>query len=305
MKIYLAPVQGHTDAPWRYFHNQTYGGNNRYFTPFIRCEHGEIRAKDLQDFMRSMNAGVDTEPQVIFRNMEELEVLLEALVKAQAGAVNLNLGCPFPLHTGKGRGAGFITNISEAERLPALLAKYPDVKFSVKMRLGKEDPDEWKGIIGILNSIRLDRLYVHPRVARQQYRGELYLDRFGEILNESKNPVVFNGDIRTPDDINAVGDAFPIEGIMIARGILGRPSLAVENEEGEWPREKRIEMMMRFHNRLFRHYEENLCGEAQILSKIKPFWEYAESEIGRKAWKAIKKATNIAKYHTALDFVLA
>lgn len=61
--------------------------------------------------------------------------------------------------------------------------------------------------------------------------------------------------------------------------------------------------MLGFHRRLLEHYSSSLCGESQIISKIKPFWEYAEDEIGRKAWKAIKKATNIAKYHSAVAMV--
>jgi hypothetical protein len=58
--------------------------------------------------------------------------------------------------------------------------------------------------------------------------------------------------------------------------------------------------MLRFHRLLLNHYSETLCGDSQILSKIKPFWEYAEEEIGHSAWKAIKKAVNIAKYHSAV-----
>lgn len=172
------------------------------------------------------------------------------------------------------------------------------------MRLGMENPDEWKEIMGVLNSMELSTIYVHPRVARQKYSGELNLDGFAEILKESSNPVVFNGDIKTPGDIKGIMEKFPgVEGIMIGRGLLGRPSLANEIEEGEWPIEQRIEKMLKFHRELFGYYQNHLCGDAQILSKIKPFWEYAEAEIGRKAWKAIKKSTNLTKYNAALSIL--
>ena len=304
MKTYIAPVQGHTDAAWRHFHHKIYGGEHKYLTPFMRTEHGEIRQKDIREFTNPLNKVFDLEPQVIFRDGNELRILLNSLVSAGAKTVNLNLGCPFPLQARKGRGAGFIANRSEAEKIPELLAKYPEVKFSVKMRLGMENPDEWKGIIDILNSIDLDSLYVHPRIARQQYNGELYLESFAEILKESKNPVVFNGDIKTPEDIQRITEkCSELHGIMIGRGILRRPSLIREYEEGEWDRDLRIEEMMRFHAELFKYYRNNLCGDTQILSKIKPFWEYAEEEIGRKAWKAIKKATTIPKYNTAVTLI--
>lgn len=303
-ECYIAPLQGHTDAAWRHFHHKIYGGDHKYFTPFMRCEHGEPRPKDIRDFTNPLNDGINLEPQVIFGTMEELDILLRALSDNGASVVNLNLGCPFPLQTAKGRGAAFIRNISEAEKLPALLSSYPGIRFSVKMRIGMESPEEWKVLLPVLNSLELDNIYVHPRVARQQYKGELFTDQFASILEESRNPVVFNGDIRTPEDIGRIVETFPtVKGIMTARGIVGRPSLAAEYEEGEWPKEKRMEKLMKFHSELFSHYQQHLCGDAQVLSKIKPFWEYMEDEIGRKAWKAIRKATTIAKYNAAISQV--
>ena len=58
--------------------------------------------------------------------------------------------------------------------------------------------------------------------------------------------------------------------------------------------------MIDFHSRLFDQYSALLCGESQVLSKIKPFWEYAEEEIGRKPWKAIRKAGTMPKYLSAV-----
>lgn len=305
MKLYIAPVQGHTDAAWRHYHNECYGGNHLYFTPFLRCERGEMRQKDIRDVISPLNKDILLEPQVIFRDMTELDILLNAISSTDFRNVNLNMGCPFPLQTGKGRGAGFLANEAEASKIPDVLSKYPDFRFSVKMRLGYENPEEWRNIIGILNSIELTNIYVHPRVAKQQYGGDLHLQQFADILDESKNPVVFNGDIKTPEDIELIIQQFPkTAGVMTARGILGRPSLAFEYENGlQLSGGERIERMMEFHKKLLDYYTETLCGESQILSKIKPFWEYAEEEIGRKAWKAIRKASNIAKYHTAVALI--
>jgi tRNA-dihydrouridine synthase len=300
--LYIAPVQGHTDAAWRHYHQEVYGGEDLYFTPFIRCERGELRRHDVKDFTSELNANHRLEPQVIFRDTAELEILLSRMRDEGATTINLNMGCPFPLQTGKGRGAGFVANVEEAGKLPELLSRYPELSFSVKMRLGYENPDEWEGIIDILNSLDLRFIALHPRVARQQYSGELYMDRFEKFLALSKSPVIFNGEIRTPENIANIETRYPnLAGVMTARGVLGRPSLAAEYAAGEeMPHDKRIEKMLRFHRLLLNHYSETLCGDSQILSKIKPFWEYAEEEIGHSAWKAIKKAVNIAKYHSAV-----
>lgn len=305
MKFHFAPVQGHTDAAFRHFHSLNYGGDLSYYSPFIRLEHCALRPRDLKDITSDMNNGVDITPQVIFRDAEELSSLVALLRTNNFSSIDLNMGCPFPLQTGHGRGAATVANTQLAEEIVRIVNNNPDITFSVKMRLGLSSPEEWKSLLPFLNKMSLRHITVHPRVARQQYDGELYLDSFEEILAESYNPVVFNGDIKTPSDIDSIITKFPsISGIMIGRGLLSRPSLIAEYTSGkDWDKKDRLDALIKFHSDLFGHYKSTLCGDNQLLSKIKPFWEYSEEEIGRKAWKNIKKAGNMAKYHTALTLI--
>lgn len=43
MKLYAAPLQGFTEAPWRNFHEEVFGGIDAYYTPFVRIERGGFR----------------------------------------------------------------------------------------------------------------------------------------------------------------------------------------------------------------------------------------------------------------------
>lgn len=305
MYFHFAPVQGHTDAPYRHFHAQSYETSMTYYTPFIRVEHGNLRPRDLRDFTSELNSESHLVPQIIFRDEEELQILVKLIKENGAKEIDLNMGCPFPLQTGHGRGAAIIGNKNLAERVAEIIRQNEDIVFSVKMRLGLNDPDEWRKILPELNKVSLSHITVHPRIAKQQYGGELDIARFRQIVEQSRNPVIFNGEIKTPQDIESViGANGKIAGVMIGRGLLGRPSLIKEFEEGcEWDKVRRIDRMLAFHRMLFDHYSLSLCGDSQIISKIKPFWEYAEEEIGRKAWKAIRKAGNIAKYHSAVALI--
>lgn len=305
MKYFFAPVQGHTDAPYRHFHNTIYGGDLLYYTPFIRLEKGDMRPKDLKDFLSPLNSPHEVVPQIIFRDAEELNALVGILRRNGAKTIDLNMGCPFPLQTGHGRGAAAIANPGLGKEVADVVKNNTDISFSVKMRLGLSEPEEWKTLMPQLNDVNLSHIAVHPRIARQQYSGELHMDQFSQIVASSHNPIVFNGDIRTPADAARIVEGYPdIAGIMIGRGLLARPSLATEIAGcKESPQSERIEKMLRFHQNLYDHYESTLCGESQLISKIKPFWEYAEEEIGRKAWKAIKKSTNIAKYNSAVAMI--
>ena len=305
MQFHFAPVQGHTDAAYRHFHSRLYNGDITYYTPFIRYERGGLRPKDLKDITSRLNAGIHLVPQIIFRDEEELKNLVKILSELDFKEIDLNMGCPFPLQTGHKRGAATIKNENLAKTVANVIKSNPEISFSVKMRLGLDNKDEWRTLLPYLNQVELTHLTVHPRIARQQYGGEVDLEQFSLLLKECKNPVIYNGDLKTPDDIKKVVETFPsVSGIMIGRGLLSRPSLIEEykgNEEFEHP--KRIARMLDFHGKLFRHYSEILCGDTQIISKISPFWEYAEDEIGRKAWKAIKKASNIAKYQSAVALI--
>ncbi|MBD5298873.1 MAG: tRNA-dihydrouridine synthase family protein [Bacteroides sp.] len=305
MNFHFAPVQGHTDAPYRHFHSEVYGGALKHYTPFIRLEKDGIRQRDVKDYTSQLNRNIDLTPQIIFRDKRELETLITQLREKGISSIDLNMGCPFPLQTGHGRGAATIGNNELAHAVVESVQGNPDITFSVKMRLGLENKEEWRGLIPYLNKLKLSHITLHPRTARQQYGGEIDFEQFGLFLKESNNPVVYNGDLRTPEDITKIIDSYPdISGVMIGRGLLGRPSLMAEYLSGaEWPEDKRKQKMLEFHRLLLNHYQENLCGEAQIISKISPFWEYAEAEIGRKGWKAIRKASNMAKYNSAVGMI--
>lgn len=305
MNLLIAPVQGHTDAAWRHFYASTYKVTATTFTPFIRLEHGDFRPRDIKDFTSELNENVEVIPQIIFRDKDELFSLVELLKQKKVEKIDLNMGCPFPLQTGHGRGAATIANQSLGEAVEKIVNENPEIKFSLKMRLGMSQSDEWRILLPFLNRISLTHITLHPRVAKQQYNGEINHNQFREFIELSNNPVVYNGDITTPEHVVSIIEKYPdIAGIMLGRGLLGRPSLINEVHEGkEWKREKRLTEMLSFHRSLYNHYSASLCGDSQIISKLKPFWEYSEEEIGRKAWKAIKKAGNLAKYNSAIALI--
>lgn len=304
MGYHFAPIQGHTDHAYRYFHSELYKGAPLYYSPFIRLEKEDIRKRDEKDILADKQDGKEVIPQVIFRNQHELSSLIRIIKELGFKSIDLNMGCPFPLQTGHGRGAGAIANPEVSAAIEKTVNENPDIIFSLKMRLGFQEPDEWHTLINTLNRIDLAHVTVHPRVAKQQYKGDINFEEFQKILDASKNPIVYNGDILSPSDISETLKRFPsIAGIMVGRGLLARPSLIEEFYNDELPRVARVERMLDFHRKLFNHYSNVLCGDTQILSKIKPFWEYAENEIGKKAWKAINKSTTIAKYNTALALI--
>ncbi len=303
MLICVAPLQGFTEAPFRHFHSRIYGGADYYFSPFVRIEHGEPRRRDMNDIRSELNKNHHVVPQIIFRDIHEFDILVEEVARCGYGEIDLNMGCPFPPQVNRGRGAGTLLNKSLLEEVAARTQQLPEINFSVKMRLGVKSAAESFESVTFLNSMKLSHVTVHPRIAVQQYSGELMLDDFADLSHQLKHRVIFNGDILSPDDIDRVMQMFPdLYGIMIGRGILRRPSLIAEwRDRRSWDNDAKKEKLLELHACIFDHYASTLCGDSQILSKIKPFWEYLESEIGSKQAKRIRKSKSVSDYLSAVN----
>ena len=303
ISFFAAPLQGYTDAIWRHCHALIYGGVDLYFTPFAQIEKGTIRPKDIKDIFNPLNANHKPVVQIIFKNVDEFAALCDRLTGEGIREIDLNMGCPFVPQLKKGRGAATLLNASLLSEISELMStRYSSVRFSLKMRPGVSALDEWKSVMPAISAMPLSHLTVHPRTARQQYSGSLSLDTFAGIA-DSGHRMIFNGEIHTLADIDGLLCRFPdLSGIMAGRGLLARPSLFSEWREGvEWSEHRRCEALYELHARVLDYYKSTLCGEAQILNRIQPFWDYLETVIGHKSFKAIKKAASLARYQEAVD----
>lgn len=298
-EIHFAPIQGYTEDVYRRLHHEIFGGVDVYYTPFVRMEHGDVRSKDMRDVRPQFNEGVNVVPQVIASGGEELKRLIDKLSPLGYKRIDINMGCPFPLQTKHGRGAGLMTNIDKVREIADVINANTVLQFSVKMRLGLDDNNQWKKVVEVLEDVPLTHITVHPRIATQQYKGELIISSFEELLNATHHSIIYNGELKTVDDIKHIEQVYSdrISGIMIGRGMLARPSLAAEYKNNALLSDAELLSKIRLiHTRLLEHYQNIIPGEEQQLNKIRTFWDYMEETIGRKQWKKIKKAGNMKNY---------
>lgn len=302
MNIYFAPIQGYTEDLYRRIHHELFGGVEEYYTPFVRLEHGDLRQKDVRDVKPEYNADVPLVPQIIASDGKEASVLIEYIKSLGYSRIDVNMGCPFPLQTRHGRGAGLLQHPDKAEEVCKVMAEHADVQFSVKMRLGMEASDEWQSILPMFAQLPLQHVTMHPRLARQQYKGDVDMNAFADFMKACPLPVIYNGDVISTEQIEQIAARWPqLKGIMIGRGLLARPSLAIEHRQQTAMAEPQlIGKIRQMHSQMLQHYERIIPGEAQRLSKIRTFWDFMEPTIGRKPWKKITKAGNMKNYLAAI-----
>lgn len=298
MKIFSAPIQGYTDCAWRNAHSRIFAGDiDRYYAPFLRLEKGAFRDKDLRDIAPEANQGYHMVPQVIACGRDRLTLLIDKVVSLGYREIDINMGCPFPPIVKRHFGAGILAYPDEAAAMLGLLEEYPDVTFSVKMRLGVNTNDEWRAIMPSLSRARLSHVTLHPRTAKQQYGGDIDMPAFARFIGEAAFPVVYNGEIHSMAGIDALTASYPaLHAVMIGRGLLSDPALASTLPGDALPR------IIKLHDRLFDSYKAALCGEAHLLAKMKSLWEYFLAGKGsRKCRKRITKSTTIDKYIAAVN----
>jgi tRNA-dihydrouridine synthase len=278
--IYFAPLQGYTEAFYRRAHSAVIGGVDEYVTPFLRLEKNELRPKDLRELRRAVHNPPNTVPQVLVKSPEELKILIAPIAKAGYTKVDLNFGCPFPKVTQHGYGAGILPLPDAVKSVLSALSNYPQINFSVKMRIGLESADELPPLIPLLNNAPLRHIVVHPRLGKQQYNGDLDMETFRFFVQSSVHPVIYNGDIRT------IEDAAPYRDVMIGRGLLANPLLALDIKEGTIDAQSRLTLLMAFHKALVVELQEI----EQPLPKLKTVWDYflpnAEPHLRKKLLKS-------------------
>jgi tRNA-dihydrouridine synthase len=305
LPIHFAPLQGYTDNAYRNVHDVIFGGVEAYYTPFIRIERGELRKKDIREALPENDETGKLVPQIIVRDAEEFHFLVEKVKEMGHKRIDVNMGCPFPLQARKGRGAGILSNPDKAREVFEAINAVEDVEFSIKMRLGNESADDCFALLPLINATSLTHVTLHPRIATQQYKGEVDMERFKAFLEVCNHDVIYNGDITSIEDIERIERDYPqVKGVMIGRGLLMRPSLAKEYAKGEKiSDEKLLKMVMRMHDELINEYSQTLQGDGHLLMKMKTYWEHLEDVIGRKQYKLIKKAINMAKYNAAVAVI--
>ena len=287
--IHFAPLQGYTDDVYRRLHHELIGGIAYYYTPFVRMEG--VRSKDMRDIRPEFNEGVPVVPQIIVKSMKEFDYLVGIVEEKGYTRIDLNMGCPFPLQAKHGRGSGLLAHTDIVSEVSEAIKAHPHIRFSVKMRLGWESSEEWKLVLEILNDTPLTHITLHPRTGIQQYKGEINNEAFEQFYEACQHPIIYNGDLTTIAQLHEMEERYPrLAGLMLGRGLLACPTLAKEYTEGkELTHEERIHTLRTLHAKLMEQYAQIVKGDAQLHSKMRPYWEYTEPLIGHKPYKKIMK----------------
>ena len=300
MQIYLAPLQGLTDWIFRESFSQHIGQFDKTFTPFLRVQGGDFyRPSQCNDLLSAHNVFQKPIPQFLGNTAESFQIFEKLCLQYGYTEANINMGCPYPMVTGKRMGAGLLAHPTEVAKLLEGIFAETRLKISIKTRLGQESSVEFESLIPIFNAFPLEELIIHPRIGKQQYKAEVDLEAFARYAPQLKHPVCYNGDILTLADIEKVQALVPqIDRFMLGRGVLQNPFLLAEIRKQELTQAEKVKMLRNFHISIIEYCKQKYSGDLHLLKRFEEMWEYhAEGfENGHKIYKLVKKSKTLAQY---------
>lgn len=299
VKYYMAPLESVTTWIYRQAHAKIYGRLDKYFIPFLEPhEKRDFKTRELQEILPEHNENIYAVPQILTNRSEGFIKLAKALKDWGYEEVNLNLGCPSKTVVTKGKGSGFLAKPEELERFLTEIfdALSGEVKISVKTRIGKEDPEEFPALLELFNKYPMEELIIHPRVQKDGYGNVPRLELYELAEKQSVNPLCYNGDLYTQEQIRNFAERFPgTERLMFGRGFLRDPGLLYN--EGKDSKDI-FEKFWAFHDLVYEGYQERNMGDRNVLFKMKELWSYQVYQFSEpeRLFKTFKKVQDCNEY---------
>lgn len=300
MRYYFAPMEGLTDSIYRRLHHKYFPGADRYYIPFLSPTiHRALTGKEERELPMAGSVAFFAVPQVLTK--VPADFLWAARVCRDRGyqEVNLNVGCPSGTVAAKGKGSGMLRDLDSLDRFLDEIFRETPLPVSVKTRLGLESPEEFPAILEIYNRYPIRELTIHPRVRKQFYNGNVDMKMFAFAMENSKNPLCFNGDILSLAQAESLQRQFPrLEAVMIGRGLISDPGML---SGGTGPA-----VLEDFMNALLEAYEAAFGSSRNAMFRLKENWFYLlkRFEGSEKLGKRLRKTTDIAEFQSITAEIL-
>ncbi len=218
----LAPMAGATNAPFRLVAREC--GSGLTTTEEIDA------ASLLLDSPHAAACGAyrpEERPLAMQLLGKDPELLARAAARCEAlGAaiVDLNMGCPVPKITGKGKGAALMRDVAGAARILRAMRRAIRIPLTIKIRGGWDDTHlNAVEVARMAEAEGVDAITVHPRTRAQQFTGKAPWTIIAEVVDAVRVPVTGNGDVRSTADARRMMAETGCGSVMIGRGALGRP----------------------------------------------------------------------------------
>jgi tRNA-dihydrouridine synthase B len=260
--LILAPMAGITDLSFRRI-AKSFGAD--LVTSEMVSAEGLVRNSASTRFL--INSHPEEKPLAIQLFGSDPSVMSEAArIVADEGAdlIDLNMGCPVPKVLRQGAGAQLIRQPEKVKQIVEAVRRVVSIPVTVKTRSG------WsKSQMNVLEVARAaedggaDAITIHPRTAKQGFSGKADWYLIAKVKEAVNMPVIGNGDVTRPAQVEEMRQLTGCNGVMIGRGAMGNPWIfkqATQLARGEEATSPSLRDRLEVMGRHLDLYKESLSG---------------------------------------------
>ena len=310
MRILLAPMEGVVDYTMRDMLSSL-GGLDRCVTEFVRVTSHTLPAKVFYRLCPELHhngktsSGTPVYVQLLGSNPETMAMNAQRAAQLGALGIDINFGCPAKT-VNKSDGGSILLreprrlyNIVSAMRQAVPLA----TPVTAKIRLGYDDHSLLDDIVAAITHAGANELTIHARTKLDGYKPPAYWQHIHRIQTDSPIPVIANGEIWTLDDYHQCRTESGCADVMLGRGLLTQPDLAVQIKQqlaGATPEPMSWQAIVQLLSRFARTTEQNF-DDKYVGNRVKQWLgylrhgQYPESSQLFEQIKRLKSATEIQR----------
>lgn len=261
-RIFLAPMAGITDQPFRRLCSQL--GAGLTFSEMMstnpdvwRTEKSRLRLAHHDEI--GLNA-------VQIAGSDPAEMAQAAKINVEYGAdiIDINMGCPAKKVNKKMAGSALLREPELVAQILNAVVNVVDVPVTLKIRTGWDlENRNCLTIAKIAEQAGIKALTIHGRTRHCLFNGEAEYESIKAVKQTVSIPIIANGDIRSPEKAKSVLDYTNVDAVMIGRGSFGNPWLFKEIndffETGQYstlPEKEKYQLMFKHIEDLHQFYGE-------------------------------------------------
>lgn len=224
--ILQAPLAGYTDYIYR--ENCIKYGAGLCYTEMVSAKGLFYNSERTKELLYVTDKEHVKATQIFGEDADIMRAVCEGEYLKDFDIIDINMGCPVPKLFKNGEGAALMQDIRKAEKIVSECVK-SGRRITVKTRIGlTKDKYTAVDMAKAVENAGALAITIHGRVRDDYYSGEPDYNAIYNVKRAVSIPVIANGGIFDKATCDKLYNETGADGVMIARGSIGRPWIFAE-----------------------------------------------------------------------------